>query len=69
MQKVKKTGLPENMSMRHDSHYVDLIASKDYSPRIRMLSIDKIDPSPQQARSELGNIQELMASIKEKGIL
>ena len=57
------------MSMRHDSHYVDLIASKDYSPRIRMLSIDKIDPSPQQARSELGNIQELMASIKEKGIL
>jgi ParB family chromosome partitioning protein len=55
--------------MRHDSHYVDLIASKDYSPRIRMLSIDKIDPSPQQARSELGNIQELMASIKEKGIL
>lgn len=69
MQKAKKTGLPENMSMRHDSHYVDLIASKDYSPQIRMLSIDKIDPSPQQARSELGNIQELMASIKEKGIL
>jgi ParB family chromosome partitioning protein len=69
VQKVKKTGLPENVSMRHDSHYVELIASKDYSPRIRMLSIDKIDPSPQQARSELGNIQELMASIKEKGIL
>ena len=69
MQKVKKTGLPENISMRHDSHYVELISSKDYSPRIRMLSIDKIDPSPQQARSELGNLQELMASIKEKGIL
>jgi len=34
-----------------------------------MISIDKIDPSPQQARSELGNIQELMASIQEKGIL
>ena len=69
MQKVKKTGLPDDLSMRHDKHYVDLIAEKDYSPRIRMLSIDKIDPSPQQARSELGNIQELMASVQEKGIL
>ncbi len=57
------------MSMRHDKHYVDLIAEKDYSPRIRMIKIEKIDPSPQQARSELGNIQELMASIQEKGIL
>lgn len=55
--------------MRHDNHYVDLIASREYSPRIRMISIDKLDPSPQQARSELGNIQELMASIQEKGIL
>ncbi len=69
MQKAKKSGLPENMSMRHDKHYVDLISEKDYSPRIRMISIEKIDPSPQQARSELGNIQELMASIQEKGIL
>lgn len=69
MQKVKKTGLPDDMSMRHDKHYVDLIAEKDYSPRIRMIKIDKIDPSPQQARSELGDIQELMASIQEKGIL
>lgn len=69
MQKVKKTGLPDDMSMRHDKHYVDLIAERDYSPRIRMIKIDKIDPSPQQARSELGNIRELMASIKEKGIL
>jgi ParB family chromosome partitioning protein len=34
-----------------------------------MLPISKIDPSPHQARTELGNIEELMASIKEKGIL
>jgi ParB family chromosome partitioning protein len=69
VQKVKKTGLPEDMSMRHDKHYVDLISERDYSPRIRMITIEKIDPSPQQARSELGNIQELMDSIQEKGIL
>ena len=69
MQKARKSGLPDDLKMRHDNHYVELISSRDYSPRIRMISVDKIDPSPQQARSELGNIQELMASIQEKGIL
>lgn len=69
MQKAKKTGLPDDITMRHDNHYVDLIEEKLYGPRIRMISINKIDPSPHQARTELGNIEELMASIKEKGIL
>jgi ParB family chromosome partitioning protein len=31
--------------------------------------LGKIDPNPQQARSELGNLDELMASIKSKGVL
>jgi len=69
VQKAKKTGLPDDITMRHDNHYVDLIEEKLYGPRIRMISINKIDPSPNQARTELGNIEELMASIKEKGIL
>jgi len=69
VQKAKKTGLPEEITMRHEDHYVDLIEEKIYGPRIRMISIDKIDPSPHQARTEIGDIEELMASIKEKGIL
>ncbi len=69
MQKAKKTGLPDDITMRHDNHYVDLIEEKLYGPRIRMISINKIVPSPHQTRTELGNIEELMASIKEKGIL
>lgn len=69
MQKSKKSGLPEYIKMRHDEHYVDLIASRTYSPRIRMVSVNLIEPSPHQARMELGNMQELMNSIKEKGIL
>ena len=69
MQKAKKTGLPDDVTMRHDNHYVDLIEGKLYGPRIRMISINKIDPSLHQARTELGDIEELMASIKEKGIL
>lgn len=69
MQKARKTGLPDDITMRHNNHYVDLIEEKLYGPRIRMISINKIDPSPNQARTELGDIEELMASIKEKGIL
>ena len=69
MQKAKKTGLPDDITMRHDNHYIDLIEEKLYGPRIRMISINKIDASPHQARTELGDIEELMASIKEKGII
>jgi len=34
-----------------------------------MISMDIIDPNPRQARNELGNIDELVLSIKEKGVL
>ncbi len=69
MQKSKRSGLPDSIGMRHDDHFVDLISSRNIGPRIRMISIEKIDPNPHQARSELGNIQELMDSIKSKGVL
>lgn len=69
MQKTKKSGLPGSMKMRHDGHFVELITSRTSGPQIRMIAIQNIFPNPQQARSELGNIEELMASIKEKGVL
>jgi len=69
VQKSKRSGLPDSIGMRHDDHFVDLISSRNIGPRIRMISIEKIDPNPHQARSELGNIQELMDSIKSKGVL
>lgn len=69
MQKTKKSGLPDTINMRHDNHFVELISSRPSGPTIRMIPINKIDPNPRQARSELGNIKELMASIKSKGIL
>lgn len=69
MQKTKRSGLPDSIAMRHDDHFVDLISSRSSGPRIRMIPLDKIDPNPQQARSQLGNLDELMASIKVKGVL
>ena len=69
MPKTKKTGLPDALSLRHDDHFVDLISARAKGPTVRMIPIDKIDPNPRQARSELGNIKELMISIKNKGLL
>lgn len=67
--KIKRSGLPDSVSMRHDDHFVDLISARSAGPRIRMVPLEKIDPNPRQARSELGDLDELMASIKAKGVL
>lgn len=69
MQKNKKTGLPGSLTMRHDDHFVELLSEKTAIPNVRAISMDKIDPNPMQARNELGEIEELSNSIKEKGIL
>lgn len=69
MPKNKRSGLPGSVQFRHDGHFVDLISERISGPRIRMIELGKIVPNPQQARSELGNIEELKASIREKGVL
>ena len=35
----------------------------------RMMTIDQIDPNPNQPRQVMGDLSELMASIAEKGII
>lgn len=67
--RTKKTGLPESVGMRHDDHFVDLISSRSLETRIRQISLNKIAPNPHQARSELGEMQDLINSVKEKGVL
>jgi len=69
VQKTKRSGLPEFVAMRHDDHFVDYLSTRTSGPRIRLLALEKIDPNPHQARSELGNMQELMDSIRSKGVL
>jgi len=69
VQKTKRSGLPETLGMRHDTHFVDFISKKAAAPLVRLIALDKIEPNPRQARNELGDIEELMSSIKSKGIL
>ncbi len=54
--------------MRHDSHYVDQIATRSRSIG-RTISVTSIFPNPEQPRSEFGDLSELTESIREKGVL
>ena len=67
---MSKKGLPENFKLRHDSHYVELLTSRGAgAPVGRMIPIDKLAPNPQQPRVEIGDLTELVSSIREKGVL
>src|ERR1051325_4077717 len=55
--------------MRHDAHYVEELSQHQPAAVGRMIAIDKIDPNPEQPRSEFGDLTELTASIADKGVL
>src|SRR5262245_66264811 len=55
--------------MRHDSHYVEELAQHRPQQVGRMVPVDKIDPNPEQPRTDVGDLTELTASIAEKGVL
>lgn len=65
----KRTGLPEARRMRHDSHFVEEITSQRSESVGRMLDIRRVKPNPHQPRKEFGDLSEMVASVKEKGIL
>ena len=66
---MSRRGLPTGLSMRHDAHYVEELIQAGPSHVGRLISIDKLDPNPNQPRSEIGDLTELTASIREKGVL
>src|SRR5215468_10643614 len=55
--------------MRHDEHYVEALAASAGAPVGRMISIELLDPNPNQPRQVMGDLSELMASIAEKGVI
>jgi ParB family chromosome partitioning protein len=65
-----QTGLPQTKRMRHDSHFVEEITSNKRGDTIgRSIDIRRIEPNPHQPRKQFGDLSEMMASIKEKGVL
>jgi len=55
--------------MRHDEHYVEALAASAGAAVGRIISIEQIDPNPNQPRQVMGDLSELIASIAEKGII
>ncbi|NOT63886.1 MAG: ParB/RepB/Spo0J family partition protein [Acidobacteria bacterium] len=64
-----KRGLPATLKMRHDRHYVEELSSGSGAPVGRMIHIDRLEPNPHQPRVEFGDLDELISSVAEKGIL
>jgi len=64
-----KRGLPERASMRHDAHFVEELTRRSGRHVGSMIPLDLIEPNTEQPRTSLGNIEELAASIREKGVL
>ena len=65
----KFRGLPPEKRMRHDSHFVEEITSARSESIGRLIDIDRIEPNPHQPRRHFGDLSEMVASVKEKGIL
>ena len=66
---MAKRGLPERSVMRADSHYVEELTRRSGRHIGSMLPLEFIEPNSDQPRTQLGNIEELAASVREKGVL
>jgi len=65
----KRIGLPVTLKMRHDAHYVEQLTTFSGAAIGRMIPLEKIRPNPDQPRKTLGDLSELIESIKQKGVL
>jgi ParB family transcriptional regulator, chromosome partitioning protein len=66
---ARKRGLPMRVKMRHDTHFVEELTARNETPVGKMVPLSAIEPDPHQPRSTMGDLHELVASIREKGVL
>jgi ParB family chromosome partitioning protein len=64
-----KRGLPEQVKMRHSTHFVEDLTVRSESPIGRMIDLEQVEPDPSQPRAALGDLSELIASVEDKGVL
>jgi len=66
---AKKRGLPLQVKMRHDTHFVEELTARHDTPVGRLIPLSAIEPDPRQPRSSMGDLSELVTSIRDKGVL
>jgi len=65
----RRRGLPERVRMRHSHHFVDELAARHETPIGRLAPLSEIEPDPGQPRSTMGDLADLVGSIRDKGVL
>jgi ParB family chromosome partitioning protein len=55
--------------MRHDRHFVDDLTTQNAPPVGRLIPLSSIQPDPEQPRTAIGDLSELVASVRDKGVL
>jgi ParB family chromosome partitioning protein len=55
--------------MRHTAHFVDELTARHETPVGRLLPLSSVQADPGQPRQELGDLSDLVSSIREKGVL
>ena len=65
----KRGGLPLRVKMRHDTHFVEELTARHETPVGKMVPLSTIEPDPNQPRTTMGDLDELVASIRDKGVL
>jgi ParB family chromosome partitioning protein len=55
--------------MRHDNHFVEELTARHEVPVGRMVSLAAIEPDPNQPRTAMGDLDELVSSIRDRGVL
>ncbi len=65
----KQRGLPAERRMRHDFHFVDHLTAGPITSVGKLIPLDLLVPNPDQPRRSFGDMDDLISSIKEKGVL
>jgi ParB family chromosome partitioning protein len=55
--------------MRHDNHFVEELSARHETPVGKMVPLSAIEPDPNQPRTMMGDLDDLVASIRDKGVL
>lgn len=64
-----KRGLPSRVRMRHEPHFVEELTARNETAIGKLVALTDIEVDPKQPRSVMGDLEDLVSSIREKGIL
>lgn len=68
-QQERKLGLPSRVRMRHETHFVEHLEARHGEPVGKQVPIDSLEPDPNQPRAVMGDLDDLVQSIGDRGIL